>query len=69
MFSRPKEGTKCLQMIVPVENRMCPSGLDLEGREIGSFRNLSWLYITYLFDGGGSMVGPEEMDWGRALGA
>lgn len=34
------------QMMVPVQNRACPSGL--EDKEISSFRNLTWLYIPYV---------------------
>lgn len=33
------------QMIVPVENRICPPLL--EKREVGSFRNLTWLQVLY----------------------
>ena len=49
------------QMIVPVENRMCPSGL--EEREVGSFRNLTWLCILHMLVREGSMIKHEEMVW------
>lgn len=36
-------------MIVPAENRKCPPGR--EEREIGVFRNLSWLYVPHVLPG------------------
>ena len=47
-------------MIVPVENRLCPPGPE-EG-EVDSFRNLTWLYISYFLAGGGSTKEAKEMD-------
>lgn len=67
MSSRPMEG-KISQMIIPVENRTCPSGL-----EVGSFRNLPRLYthththsythtLSLSLSRGGSTVSQEVMD-------
>lgn len=44
---------------------MCPS--DLEEREVDRFRNLTWLYISCIFTGGGSAVRHEEVDWGQGM--
>ena len=51
------------QMIIPVENRTCPSGL--EEREDGSFRNLTWLCILYVLAREGNTVRHQQMDWGQ----
>ena len=48
-------------MILSVENRTYPP--DLEEREVGSFRNLTQLYIPYMFAKGGSSVRHEEIQW------
>lgn len=44
----------CSQMMVPVGNRMYPSGL--KKREVGSFRDLTWLNIPNTLAGGGNIV-------------
>ena len=48
-------------MIIPVENKMCSPGL--EEREVGSFRNLTQLYIPYMLAKGSSTVRHEEIQW------
>ena len=52
-------------MIVPVENRTCPPGLEECG--VDSFGNLAWLYIPYMFTERDSTVRHEEMDWGQDM--
>lgn len=52
---RDKEGR---QIIVPVENRTFPPGL--QEREVVSSRNLTWVYIPYMLAGAGSTVRCEE---------
>lgn len=47
-------------MIVPVEDRMCPPGL--EG--VDSVKNLTRLYIPHMLTGRGSTISREEMDGG-----
>lgn len=41
---------------------MRPCGL--EDREVGSFRNLTWLYTPYMLAGEDSLVRHKDMDWG-----
>ena len=53
-FKANEENKDGSQMIVPAENRMCPTGF--EEREVGSFRNLIWLYMPYMLAGRGSLV-------------
>lgn len=60
-----REGTKAVRMITPVENTVCLS--DLEGRGVGSFRNLTWLYVPYMLAGGGSTARREGTDWGQDM--
>ena len=48
-------------MIILVGNRMCSLGL--EEREVGSFRNLTWLYIPFMLAGRGSTVKQERVNW------
>lgn len=52
-------------MMVPMENRWCPP--DLEKREVGGFRNLTWLCPPYMLATGGSNVRREEMDRGQDM--
>lgn len=42
------------QMIIPVRNRTCSPGLEV--RKVGSFRNLTSLYILYMLAGRESIV-------------
>ena len=46
------------QMIIPMGNGTCSPGLEV--RKVGSFRNLSWLYILYMLAGRGSIVRPKK---------
>lgn len=48
-----------------MENRICPLGL--EEREVGSFRNLTWLCLSSMMAGGAisSTVRCEEMGCGQ----
>lgn len=59
-------GNKSSQMILPVEKRVCPPGIEERGP--GSFRNMTWLYIPCMLAGGDSTVRREEMDWGPDTG-
>lgn len=53
MFFRPMDEIKmAAKLIILVENRTCPPGL--EEREIGSFKNLSWFCIPSM------LAWPEE---------
>ena len=53
-------------MIVLVGKKNVPLSLE-EGGVAGSFRNLTWLYITYILDEGGSLVRCEEMNWDQDM--
>lgn len=61
MSSKPMEGTNNggRQIIIPVGNKICSSGL--EEREVGNFRNLTWLCIQNILLVGGSTVRNVEM--------
>lgn len=51
------------QMIMVVENRARPSGL--EKREDGSFKTLTWSCTLHMLARRGNTVKGEEMDWAR----
>ena len=53
------------QMIILVEYRMCLPGL--RETEVGSFRNLTWVYIPSMLGGRNSIVRHEEMDCGQDI--
>lgn len=50
-------------MIAPVENRIYPPGL--EEREVGSFRNLTLLFIPYSLAGGSNTIRMGRWTWGK----
>lgn len=52
-------------MTAPVENKMCPRGL--EEQEIGSFRNLPWSCVPYTMTRRGGTAMHEEADWGWGI--
>ena len=52
-------------MIALVEDRSRTPGL--EKREMGSFRNLTWLCKPYMLARGGCAVRREEMDQGKDM--
>lgn len=60
MSSRPREEKEGKQMVLSVENRTSPPGL--EKREVDSFRNLTQLYIPSLLAKGDITVRHEKVD-------
>lgn len=53
------------QMVVLVENRMCPPSL--EERAVGSFRTQICLCIPHMLAGKSSTIRLQEMDWGWVI--